>query len=103
MKPVFEKPKIFISHGYAGDSLNIFRSFLESLEFEVIVVIDEPSSGMTLSDKVKSYIHESDCIVVIATPDNKDEATSTFQPRANVSHEIGCAEALEKPESPPVC
>lgn len=97
MKPVFEKPKIFISHGHAGESLNIFRSFLESLEFEIIVVIDEPSSGMALSEKVKSYIRESDCVLVIATPDNKDEATSTFQPRANVSHEIGYAEALEKP------
>ncbi len=97
MKPVFEKPKIFISHGHAGESLNIFRSFLESLEFEVIVVIDEPSSGMALSQKVKAFIQESDCVLVIATPDNKDEATSTFQPRANVSHEIGYAEALAKP------
>ena len=97
MKPIFEKPKVFISHGRAGESLNIFRSFLETLEFEVIVVIDEPSSGMALSHKVKSYIQTSDCILVIATPDNKDEATCSYQPRANVSHEIGYAEALSKP------
>ncbi len=97
MKPIFDKPKIFISHGHAGEALNIFRSFLESLEFEVIVVIDEPSSGMSLSDKVKSHIQSSDCILVIATPDNKDEATCSYQPRANVSHEIGYAEALSKP------
>jgi hypothetical protein len=97
MKPVFEKPKMFISHGRAGESLNIFRSFLEALEFEVIVVIDEPSSGMALSHKVKSHIEYSDCILVIATPDNKDEASNNYQPRANVSHEIGYAEALSKP------
>lgn len=97
MKPVFEKPKIFISHGHAGESLNIFRSFLETLEFEVVVVIDEPSSGMALSEKVKIFIKESDCILVLATPDNKEEATDTYQPRANVSHEIGYAEALSKP------
>ena len=97
MKPVFEKPKIFISHGHAGESLNIFRSFLEALEFDVVVVIDEPSSGMALSEKVKSFIKESDCIIVLATPDNKDETTGSYQPRANVSHEIGYAEALSKP------
>jgi hypothetical protein len=97
MKPVFEKPKIFISHGRAGESLNVFRSFLESLNFEVIVVVDEPSSGMALSQKVKSFIKESDCILVLATPDNKDEVSDAYQPRANVSHEIGFAEALSKP------
>ncbi len=96
MKPVFETPKIFISHGRAGDALNIFRSFLESLNFEVIVVINEPNIGRTLSEKVKSYLRESDCILVLATPDNKDVSSSAFQPRANVSHEIGFAEALDK-------
>jgi len=80
MKPVFEKSKIFISHGRAGESLNVFRSFLESLNFEVVVVIDEPSSGMALSQKVKSFIEESDCILVLATPDNKDEVSGSYQP-----------------------
>ena len=97
MKPVFEKSKIFISHGHAGESLNVFRSFLESLNFEVVVVIDEPSSGMALSQKVKSFIEESDCILVLATPDNKDKVSGAYQPRANVSHEIGYSEALSKP------
>ena len=97
MKPVFEKPKVFISHGRAGESLDVFRSFFESLDFHVIVVIDEPSTGMALSEKVKKFIKDCDCVFVLATPDNKDEVSGTYQPRANVSHEIGYAEALSKP------
>jgi len=97
MKSIFKKPKVFISHGKAENYLQKIKSFLETLNVEPIIVIEEPNLGSILSEKVKKHIRKADCILVIATPDNKDESSNTYQPRANVSHEIGFSEALKKP------
>jgi len=98
VKPCMVKPKIFISHGSADEALlDELESFLLVLDTEPVRVIKQPNLGKTVNKKVTTPLDQADCIIIVATADNEDRnAKDKFQPRANVSHEIGYGQGLAK-------
>lgn len=85
-------PKAFLSHGKAEDVLKRIESFLKAIGFTPLIVKEQPSTGKALDDKVNHYLEQADCAIIIATADDRSE-DGTFQPRQNVIHEIGLAQA----------
>jgi predicted nucleotide-binding protein len=98
MKPFFVKPKIFISHGLADQAmLETLKEFLILLNTDPILVITEPNRGLTINEKVIDPLEKCDCVIILATADNENiQKKDNYQPRANVSHEIGVAQKCQK-------
>lgn len=84
--------KVFISHGHAPDVLDRVEKFVRSLGLHPVVVVHEPSEGMSVDALVEARMAESDCVIVLATAD--DVVGATKQPRPNVIHEIGMAQQM---------
>lgn len=85
-----EGARVFISHGGETAALAKLERFLKALGLNPVVVIREPSEGMSLDDLVDKRLTESDCVVILATGD--DAVDGRKQPRLNVVHEIGLAQ-----------
>jgi predicted nucleotide-binding protein len=85
-----EGAKVFISHGRETQALTKLERFLRALGTNPIIVIREPSEGLSVDDLVEKRLAESDCVVILATAD--DTVKGRKQPRLNVIHEIGLAQ-----------
>ena len=89
--------KIFISHSTKYQHIcDHFEDLLRSRGFEPVVVekMTDSGRGWSPNEKVRYFMDYCDAVLVLATPD--DEVRGKFQPRQNVIHEIGLAEALSK-------
>ena len=61
------KSKAFIAHGGKSGVLDKLREFIQALGIDPLIVELLPTKGMSVDDKVKKYIHEADCGIVLAT------------------------------------
>ena len=80
---------IFISHGKESEALNLLNNFIRAIGLIPVIVIEQPSQGMSLDDKVIGYMRRCAAAIILATGDDKVEGSEHFQPRQNVIHEIG--------------
>ena len=85
-------PKVFVIHGKHHEVSDYFVKFIKALGMEPLVVERLPSYGMHPGQKVEHYMRQSDCVLVIVTPDERVE--NEFHPRGNVVHEIALAQSL---------
>jgi Predicted nucleotide-binding protein containing TIR-like domain len=79
--------KLFIAHGPATEALSKLCEFLVALELIPLVVEWLPSEGRSINENVEHYLEMANGGVVLATQD--DIVDGRFQPRANVSIELG--------------
>lgn len=79
---------IFISHGHHPEIREKVEEFIESLELNPIVVMDNASDGLSVDDKVDKYIKKCAASIILYTPDDELKDGS-FLPRQNVIHETG--------------
>lgn len=89
-----EPPKAFISHGKKSVALTKLEEFLQALGVEPLIVKEKPSLDKTVDDKVNYYLDQADCVIILATGDDKIE--DKLYPRQNVVHEIGLAQKPHK-------
>lgn len=85
-----EGARVFVSHGHDTRALTKLERFLRALGTHPVIVVREPSEGLSVDDLVEKRMAESDCVVILATGD--DVVESRRQPRLNVIHEIGLAQ-----------
>lgn len=81
--------KVFVGHGKNELVRSRVKTFLQDrCGFEVIILQELPSSGMTLIEKLEKYGRLADYAVLIFTPDDmSDEGTA--RARQNVVQELG--------------
>ena len=84
------KRKIFISHGKQTPALDKVERYIRAFGLEPIIVVRLPSEGKSVDDLVEERITECQCAIILATCD--DQVDDYFQPRPNVTHEIGLAQ-----------
>jgi hypothetical protein len=86
------KARVFVTHGHADDVLDAVVHFIEDdLQLTAVVVKREPSRGAAVDDRVEALMDSCDAVVILATAD--DIVGDNTQPRPNVIHEIGLAQA----------
>jgi hypothetical protein len=85
---------IFISHGRKSTALDLVEDFIRSLGLIPVIVMNQPSQGMSVDKKVSSYMKACASAIILATGDDKVEGSTFFQPRQNVIHEIGLAQQM---------
>jgi predicted nucleotide-binding protein len=83
---------VFISHGPAGAALSKTQDFLRDLGFEPVVAEREPSGGSAVDDHVQSQMDKCGSAIILATCD--DRMGDHYQPKGNVTHEVGLAEKM---------
>jgi predicted nucleotide-binding protein len=85
--------RVFISHGTAEDALDAIAHFVEDdLGLKAVVVKRSASEGAAVDDAVEGLLESCDAAVVLATADDH-VGDGKMQPRPNVLHEIGLAQA----------
>jgi predicted nucleotide-binding protein len=84
-----EPPKAFIAHGGRSGILDKLRDFLQACGIDPLIVEFLPTKGMSVDDKVKKYIQDADCGIVLATRGGIIDGKSEKQhPRLNVIDEF---------------
>jgi len=84
-----ESPKAFIAHGGKSGVLDKLREFIQALGINPLIVELMPTQGMSIDDKVKKYMQEADCGIVLATRGGIiDIKTQKQHPRLNVIDEL---------------
>jgi predicted nucleotide-binding protein len=85
--------KIFVVHGHDEAALQTVARFLEKLGLEAIILREQPDSGRTIIEKFEDYADEVGFAVVLLTPDDIAESSSTqgsgARARQNVIFELG--------------
>ncbi|HKC62439.1 MAG TPA: TIR domain-containing protein [Pyrinomonadaceae bacterium] len=85
---------IFISHGRKSNALDLVEDFIRALGLIPVIVMNQPSQGMSVDTKVSAYMKACVSAIVLATGDDKVEGSTFYQPRQNVIHEIGLAQQM---------
>jgi len=62
-----KKRKVFIVHGRDNESKQEVARFVESLGIGTIILHEQPSSGMTIIEKIEHYSSEADFALVLYT------------------------------------
>ena len=93
-KRVITPANIFISHGKESEALNLLNNFIRAIGLIPVIVMEQPSQGMSLDDKVIAYMRTCAAAIILATGDDKVEGSEYLQPRQNVIHEIGIAQQV---------
>ncbi|MBN8532064.1 MAG: nucleotide-binding protein [Alphaproteobacteria bacterium] len=85
--------KVFLVHGHDKEALETTARYLHKLGLEVIILNEQPSSGMTIIEKIETYSDVAFAVVLL-TPDDigaKKTDHPQYAPRArqNVIFELG--------------
>lgn len=84
-----EPPKAFIAHGGKSGVLDKLCEFIIALGIAPLIVELMPTKGMSVDEKVKTYMGEADCGIVLATKGGIIDTKSQKQhPRLNVIDEL---------------
>jgi len=84
-----EPPKAFIAHGGKSGVLDKLCEFISALGIAPLIVELMPTKGMSVDEKVKTYMGEADCGIVLATKGGIIDTKSQKQhPRLNVIDEL---------------
>lgn len=82
--------RVFVSHGSETSALTKVERYVRAMGLEPVIVVREPSEGLSVDDLVDKRMNQSDCALILATAD--EEVGGRRQPRPNVIHEIGLAQ-----------
>lgn len=87
------KRTVFIVHGHDNGTLNTVARFLQMIDFDTIILHEQPSEGKTIIEKLEEYTNV-DYAVVLYTPCdrgglNQDNAELKPRARQNVVFEHG--------------
>ena len=84
--------KVFIVHGHDNAAKQSVARFIEKLDFEAIILHEQPNSGKTIIEKFETYSDVGFAIVLL-TPDDegRKRGDDSFKSRArqNVVFELG--------------
>ena len=86
---------VFIVHGRDNEAKVIVARFVETLGITATILHEQPSSGLTIIEKIEKYAGTAGFAIVLITPDDlgglKDSADDGPNPRArqNVIFELG--------------
>lgn len=86
--------RVFISHGTQTPALRKVERFIRTIGLDPVIVVEEASEGLAIDDLIEKRMNESDCALILATAD--EGIAGRKQPRPNVIHEIGLAQAIFK-------
>lgn len=86
--------KIFIVHGHDGEMKSEIARILEKLDFNPIILHEQPDGGKTIIEKFEKYTDVDYAIILISQDDygydaNLDGRSKKFRPRQNVILELG--------------
>ncbi|MCA9906345.1 MAG: nucleotide-binding protein [Anaerolineae bacterium] len=86
--------RVFVVHGHDEEIKQHTARTLEKLDFEPIILHEQPSQGMTIIEKLEKY-SDVGFAVVLLTPDDKAESVRSssgevkYRARQNVVMELG--------------
>ena len=86
---------VFIVHGHDNEAKVIVARFVETLGITATILHEQPSSGLTIIEKIEKYAGTAGFAIVLITPDDlgglKDSTDDEPNPRArqNVIFELG--------------
>jgi predicted nucleotide-binding protein len=84
--------KVFVVHGHDTGARESVARFLESLEVEPIILLDQPNSGRTIIEKFEAHAATVNFAVILLTPDDLGGAIGSDhaeRARQNVIYELG--------------
>lgn len=87
-----KKEKVFIVHGHDEKVKETVARFLEKLDFDVIILHEQPNNGDTIIEKIERYSDVSYAVVLYTGCDmGKEKKETRYKPRArqNVVFEHG--------------
>ena len=95
--------RIFIIHGHDGELKNELARLLERLDFEPVILHEQPDQGQTIFSKLNGQMSDVGFAFVILTPDDMGGSSSdpgNARPRArqNVIFEHGLFAGYLRPE-----
>jgi predicted nucleotide-binding protein len=80
--------RIFIVHGHAGEPREAVARFLAQLDFEPIILHEQPNQGRTIIEKFEDHA-EVGFAIVLLTPDDVSHGDAQPRARQNVILELG--------------
>lgn len=86
--------RVFVVHGHDDGAREGVARVLEQAGFEVVLLLEQPSRGRTIIEKVEAYSDVSAAVVLLTADDRGGKAQQselTYRPRArqNVIFELG--------------
>ena len=95
--------RVFIIHGHDGDLKNELARLLERLDFEPVILHEQPDQGRTIFSKLKGEMADVGFAFVLLTPDDvgapgTQQARLMCRARQNVVFEHGLVVAALSPE-----
>ena len=89
----YDLQNVFIVHGHDNDLIEEVKACISELELNPIVLHEQPNRGLTIIEKLESYIENCKCAVILYTPcdlgKSVNEAELSERARQNVVYEHG--------------
>lgn len=81
-------PLIFISHGQSSLWKDVARFIEKELEFDTLVLQEQPNRSRTIIEKLEEEVKECDFAIIIMTAED-EQKDGSIRTRQNIVHEIG--------------
>jgi predicted nucleotide-binding protein len=84
--------KVFVVHGHDIGVRESVARFLESIDLEPVILLEQPNSGQTIIEKFEAHAATVSFAVILLTPDDLAGVASSGQAeraRQNVIYELG--------------
>lgn len=81
-------PLIFISHGQSHLWKDVARFIDKELEYETLILQEQPNRGRTIIEKLEEEIENCDFAIIIMTAED-EQSDGKMRTRQNIVHEIG--------------
>ncbi len=83
--------KVFVVHGHDSGVRESVARFLESVDLEPIILVEQPDGGRTIIEKFEAHAATTSFAVILLTPDDVGSVDSSHMERArqNVIYELG--------------
>ena len=83
---------VFLVHGHDGEMKQSVARFLERIGFDVIILHEQPSAGMTIIEKLSEFGGKISYAIVLFSPDDifvRENEKEIVRARQNVIFELG--------------
>ena len=84
--------KVFVVHGHDTGARESVARFLESIDLEPVILLEQPNSGQTIIEKFEAHAATVSFAVILLTPDDLGGVEGSVQAeraRQNVIYELG--------------
>lgn len=84
--------KVFVVHGHDTGARESVARFLESIDLEPVILLEQPNSGQTIIEKFEAHAATVSFAVILLTPDDIGGVAGSGQAeraRQNVIYELG--------------